>query len=248
MSNNNDILLKKAQNTMLNIFIEVDRICKKHKLSYWLDLGTLLGAHRHQGFIPWDDDLDIAMPREDYIKFLEIAKTELDSKYFLQNKSTEKSFYTHYTKIRDKKSIFIEKHEKNKKVTYHQGIFIDIFPVNYINRNNTKIHSSLRFIAKIFANRYIDVSFLGKAINKLANNFHNEKNNFIVRGPEVTSFEIKLPKGDIFPLKEVNFENHLCFIPNNVEKYLELFYGKTYMTLPPENKRHTHADSIVFID
>ena len=79
--------LRKAQLIMLDMLIEFDAICKKHQLQYWLDSGTLLGAVRHQGFIPWDDDIDICMERNDYQKFIQICSQELSKEYFLQTKT-----------------------------------------------------------------------------------------------------------------------------------------------------------------
>ena len=71
--NGEGTLLRQAQLRMLNILLEVDKICRKNNLSYWIDYGTLLGAVRHKGYIPWDDDIDISMPSDDYKKFTEIA-------------------------------------------------------------------------------------------------------------------------------------------------------------------------------
>lgn len=78
----NNNILRKAQLRMLNILLEIDRICQKNNIEYWLAEGTLLGAVRNKGFIPWDDDIDICMLREDYNKFIKIAPKELNSEYF----------------------------------------------------------------------------------------------------------------------------------------------------------------------
>jgi lipopolysaccharide cholinephosphotransferase len=116
--------LRQAQLVILRILKIVDYICKKHNIKYWLDGGTLLGAVRHKGFIPWDDDADIGMLREDYNRFLEIAKKELPEDLFLQNLETTKHAGNTWTQIKDRKSLVVL--EDNAK--YHQGLYIDIFP------------------------------------------------------------------------------------------------------------------------
>jgi len=85
----NQSVLKKLNETQIEILDEIDRICKKHHITYFISGGTLLGAVRHKGFIPWDDDIDVALPRKDYDKFGEICKTELSDKYELLSKKTK---------------------------------------------------------------------------------------------------------------------------------------------------------------
>ncbi|MBU5592427.1 LicD family protein [Clostridium sp. MSJ-4] len=134
--------LRQCQLIILRILKVVDHICTKHSLTYWLEGGTLLGAVRHGGFIPWDDDLDISMPREDYEKFLAIAKDELPEDLFAQNlQSTEFAGNT-WTQIKDRKSMII----LSEDAKYHQGLYMDIFPMdvysdNFFKRNlYEKIH------------------------------------------------------------------------------------------------------------
>ena len=81
--------LRTAQKKMLEVLLEFDRVCKKNGLVYWIDFGTLLGAVRHGGFIPWDDDIDLSMPPEDYRRFKEIAPGELGEDFVLQTEETE---------------------------------------------------------------------------------------------------------------------------------------------------------------
>lgn len=100
--------LRKVQLTQLEILKEVDRICTKHGIKYWLSGGTQLGAVRHNGFIPWDDDLDIDMMREDFNRFLKIARTELQESYYLQDWFTEKAYGLPFAKIRKNNTLFVE--------------------------------------------------------------------------------------------------------------------------------------------
>ncbi len=234
--------LREAQLVMLNLLLEFDRVCTKHGLSYWLDFGTLLGAVRHKGFIPWDDDLDVAMPRADYEKFLEIAVAELRDDIFLQTKQRDKSFFAHFAKLRDKKSTYIESFEEDKKIKYHQGIYLDIFPINYIkDTKDTKyLYTFLKYMTKLFSNRFIAVDFMAIPIINWTTKFNSSDNAFVVRGGEMMTNELQLDKKAIFPLVKIEFEGYEFNAPKNCALYLRLFYGHDYMSLPPVNKRKRH--------
>ena len=117
--------LEIVHNILLAYILEIDRICKKHNIKYFLAGGTLLGAIRHKGFIPWDDDADVMMLREDYDKFLEVAQSELPPNMFVQNPKTEKLNHHVFTKIRMDNTLFATKHT-GKFMNMHNGIFIDI--------------------------------------------------------------------------------------------------------------------------
>ncbi|HEY8463531.1 MAG TPA: LicD family protein [Bacillota bacterium] len=126
-------VLREAQLVMLRILKQVDIICRENQIPYWLDAGTLLGAVRHQGFIPWDDDVDICMLRSDYEKFLKIAPPLLPAELFLQNFYTDPYCIHNFSKIRDENSRFVDANEQNGQICYHQGIYIDIFPVDKLS-------------------------------------------------------------------------------------------------------------------
>ena len=117
--------LKDIEKDMLVIFIQ---ICKKYDMRYFLAGGSCLGAVRHRGFIPWDDDIDVVMPREDYEKFLKVARNELPENIFLQTGKTDNDFPMNFAKLRNSDTTFIETSVKNFKINH--GVFIDIFPLD----------------------------------------------------------------------------------------------------------------------
>lgn len=127
-------LLRQAQLIDVRVLRIIDYICRKNDIKYWLDSGTLLGAVRHKGFIPWDDDIDIAMTREDYEKFLKLAGNELPEDLFLQNLSTTPYAGNTWTQIKDRKSYI----ELDKDAKYHQGIYMDIFPMDCYSSHKIK--------------------------------------------------------------------------------------------------------------
>lgn len=118
--------LRKVQLAQLEIGKEIKRVCDENGIKYFLDSGTLLGAIRHKGFIPWDDDMDMGMLREDYDRFIEIAPKKLKPEYFLQTWKTDKSYPYAFAKIRKKGTVFIE--AVSQKTNAHNEIFVDIFP------------------------------------------------------------------------------------------------------------------------
>jgi len=243
-----NISLTKAKEIMLSILIDFDKICKKNNLTYWIDCGTLIGAVEYKGFIPWDDDIDITMPRDDYEKFLEIYSKELPPNLLLQIKKNDSKYPKYYAKIRNRDTLFIEHSEVGKVIEYHQGIFIDIFVVNYISNKTLYIYPFLRLLGALFRKnrfylKYNNIDIYPYYI-KLLNKLHNEKNQFIVRGAEVEAITLKkFDKRDVLPVTEVEFENHIFPAPFNYDKYLRDEYGD--YTLPPkEKKRPKHSNKI----
>lgn len=254
-----DTPLRQSQLVMLEMLKVVDEICKKHRLEYWLDAGTLLGAVRHNGFIPWDDDLDICMPRKDYEKFMEIAPKELPDGLFFQTKKTDKSLRWKWIKIRDNYSTFIQKTEEGRNIKYHQGIFIDVFPYDLIKDDfsvskyilNRRFHRSKNPIVKNLS-WFVDalcippVKLIG--YNRLKRWFlkkhSSETPKYVSTGIEIAlgfhTFETEI----IFPLKRIWFENSMYLAPADSHRYLKQMFGD-YMTLPPEENRKVHACQIL---
>ena len=120
--------LRACQLKQLSILEEIDRICQKHQIGYWLDGGTLLGAVRHKGFIPWDDDIDIAMRQEDLERFIAIAPKELREGLFLQTPQNEPQAKEPIVKVRDLNSFYVEGAD-NFAADYQKGLYVDIFPM-----------------------------------------------------------------------------------------------------------------------
>ncbi len=233
--------VREAQKVMLQLLKEFDMICKKHKLCYWIDHGTLLGAVRDNGFIPWDDDLDVTMPREDYERFLSIAEKELPETIFLQTKETDPFAHVHHAKLRDRNSTYIEGWEDEKTIYSHQGIFIDIFPVNYIVQSRANMYRRLVNFSKIFCNRYVRIDIIARVVISKLNQFHARGSNYIVSGGENMHYVTHVPKSVVFPLLELEFENMMVPVPNDTEIYLSSIFGKDYMTPPPKEKQKVHS-------
>ncbi len=126
-----DKSLRTLQLIELELLQEVDRICRKQGIHYNIIAGTLLGAVRHGGFIPWDDDADVAMLREEYKRFLDACQAELDtSRFYFQDHTVTPGYRWGYGKLRRKGTLFLREHQEH--MPYDQGVFIDIFPLDAV--------------------------------------------------------------------------------------------------------------------
>lgn len=135
-----DDQLRQLQLTQLEMLKLFDKICQEHGIAYSLYAGTLLGAVRHKGFIPWDDDLDVCMSRKNYDRFLKVWEETKHDGYLLQNKENSPAFSQSFSKIRKEHSTFLQ--SEKEAGCYHTGIFIDIFP---LDRVPTRKKQYLRF-------------------------------------------------------------------------------------------------------
>ena len=135
--------MKQLWAVQLDLLNELDRVCKKYDLKYILDFGTLLGAVRHKGYIPWDDDIDVSMLREDYDKLMEIAPNEFKEPYFMQNRDTDKGYDISVTKLRRSDTTYMMTENTKHPMSYNQGIFIDIFVFDYLPSNDKDVLSRI---------------------------------------------------------------------------------------------------------
>ncbi|WP_253664863.1 LicD family protein [Legionella micdadei] len=249
--------LRQAQLKMLNMLEVVDEICLKHKIDYWLDGGSLLGAVRHQGFIPWDDDLDISMPRASYEHFLRVAPAEIPANMWLQTAQTDPGFFNLSVplKIRDRNSRFVEAHEQGNE-PYQQGIFIDVFvydslPVSPFQRKLYKVLA--KKILRLLRPKYSAVEaghgarlyqlleplfskqMLERALQRIIHKANTSGSPYLGTGYQCVNSNL-VAHTDIFPLKRARFETREFNIPNRFDLMLKDLYGD-YMTLPPEDQR-----------
>ncbi|WP_455657731.1 LicD family protein [Phocaeicola sp.] len=247
--------LRECQLKQLSILEEVDRICRKHQIDYWLDGGSLLGAVRHGGFIPWDDDIDIAMTLEGLKQFTHIAPQELREGLFLQTPENDPSHKEPIVKIRDLNSLYIESGD-NMQAPYEKGLYIDIFPfIDYpsvpkswvkkltkgISTSYSILHKahyySLRAFAEFFwfgAKYGIYRTIWGLLCVFCAKDTY--MSNILVNN----GYGIMHRKDSVFPLKPILFEGKEFPAPQDPDSYLKDLY-KNYMEIPPEDKRKIHA-------
>lgn len=148
-------MVKRSWAAQLEILEEVDRVCQKHGIVYYADAGTFLGAVRHQGFIPWDDDMDICMLREDYNRFIAIAQSELPDGYILRNIHTDDTYEELFTRVLNSRHINFQPDFLRKYHGCPYGMGIDVFVMDYLPADpdeRNSFHAVLQLIAKIVEN------------------------------------------------------------------------------------------------
>lgn len=264
-----DLSLRDAQMLMVDILKDVHKICEKHDLKYFLDAGTLLGAVRHKGFIPWDDDMDIGMLREDYERFIEIAKKELPDHLFLQTFETDDKYdiYQVPCKIRYNGTILIEKGiSENSEM--HNGVYIDVFPYDSLPKSKF-IYKIQRMLSYNVLKSFIRIREIPDNLtfkNKVTHAFYKiiiktfpykrrkKFFDFLVKWNDVNSpymgygldtvwSEYIYKKEDYFNLEKLEFEGNYFYGPKNYHAILTQLYGD-YMILPKEEDRQWHAKEI----
>lgn len=270
MERNNMDKLKQIELDILKSFIEV---CNKLNLTYYVVGGTLLGTIRHGGFIPWDDDIDVAMPRKDYEIFLEQGQQLLPDYYFIQTRKTDVNYPLFFAKIRDSRTTFIE--NDVRKIFMNHGIYLDIFPIDnypkskvkakmiafkrkilllrvrtiYLLDDKNKKNFILEFLFKIF-------SFFIKIIYPTLNHAMKSWDKMCkkTKKSEMAAVYSSPGKSVVFPFKwlgqgvKMTFEDSEVNCPAEYSKWLENLYGD-YMQLPPIEKRVAqHNTSIIDVE
>lgn len=247
-------LLRNQQTNMLEILKIIVEICEKHKITYWLASGTLLGAIRHGGFIPWDDDIDIEILYSDKKRFIQACINDLPKNFVIQCHQTDNSYYLDILKVRNQdiyinESCNIGKHKYDTMYNYG-GLFVDVFTVepsalSLVKLANflTKILLFFRYVLK-FPRIIVEVIYY---INHLIFNIFR----LIVKLLRLDKFYYHSYGSlffssrnihDLLPTQKGLFEN-VCFnIPNDSDAYLKKIYGD-YMTMPDDILKKPHHNN-----
>ena len=268
-SNEKPLTLKEKQQVELGVLIRFKEICEKYNLRYSLAYGTLLGAVRHKGFIPWDDDIDVMMPRPDYLKFVSVFNSECyGSKYGLVSMHNNYEFFAPLSKMYDTTTLVIQQYGQIEKTPY--GVYVDIFIIDGLPASSDEIFYSnaekLRFKwglanRKLFQRKSKNIiNYLGgnalslfykirgylyfrDEYDKYASQFEYDSSEYVA--VVIYGEGIKKEKMNAVEMRErseVEFEGVAFQAVKNPRKYLEQMYGD-YLSLPPEDQRVSKHNS-----
>lgn len=258
-----DVALEKLKKIEVEMLKEVISVCDTLKIKYYLIGGTLLGAVRHKGFIPWDDDIDIAMTRADYEKFIKAAPALLPKNLFVQTNKSEQELLANFAKIRNCDTTFIETSVKNLNINH--GVFVDIFPLDIFCDGKlsekmflfTKHCLRLRIEKGFCLDRIKRSSFVKRAVNKVLSAFlfwvspergvklREKLFTYYKKGSRLANHSGAWGKKEIVPADWygdgvfLEFEGISVRCPKEYDKWLTRVYGD-YMKLPPLEKRISH--------
>lgn len=259
-----DDILRQLQMIQLEMLVEVDRICRKCGIKYNIIAGTLLGAIRNGGYIPWDDDADVAMLRPEYEKFRKACRTELDNTRFIfQDHRNTKGYRWGYGKLRRKDTLFLREHQE--QMPYYQGVFIDVFPLdgvpdNYFLRSIKNFECfCVRKILWAPVGMKADKSFFKRQVYKLLSRIP-EKKVFVYYQNMVHNANRKktrMVRILTFPTPNTEYGYYRNWYETSADtvfegitfqgikdydSYLTFKFGE-YMKLPPMEKRKAHPVS-----
>ena len=263
--------LRKLHEVLLKLLSEVNRICEKYNITYFATGGTAIGAVRHKGFIPWDDDLDIGMTRDNYEKFLKVCKDELSDQFFILNYETNKNYYAYFSKLCIRGTTFVESETTHLK--YDHCVFLDIFPYDNVPndlKQRNKFYKKINISYQLYKCKSLwKVSNLAGKKQKLIGSFarpiihilllpipkkslYNHLNNLIQSYNNTNCCYITTLGHDINLVEKKNsediitvpFENISIHMFRNYDSWLRQQYGD-YMSLPPVNKRQNHCPSVL---
>ena len=254
--NPDNSLIRQHQLRMLEMLKYIDEKCREHNIKYWLSSGTCLGAVRHGGFIPWDDDVDIEILKSDYPRFKKMMDEDSSTNLAFQTHDSDSEYFAPYGKIRDLNSI-IEEGNCHDRYYKYRGVYIDVFLIEpsvsrIIARVSGGLQNRLQYPLSKIQNRTLRkiatngmYLFLSKLVYPILSfiTCHRTASQRL-RHIHGSGFVKPRYYNDLFPLIDMTFEGILFPVPNNYHHYLSTIYGD-YMKIPDLSKIKTHLSKVV---
>ena len=259
---------RKLQLTQLEIMDEIHRICCENNISYYMIGGTALGAVRHQGFIPWDLDIDIAMKRADYDQFKLVCETELNERFVYRDYTNTHNYDHPHALVCIKNTLLVNKFDKFNPALENLGIYLDIFPLDnapaddsarekqandLIKIRNLKKYKvamcycdkPLKNFAKKFVSKLIfwtSIDKLNARMDKCMRQFNHKETGYLCSMASHYSYNKQFMPEEIYGVPQlIAFEDRSYYCPEKTDEYLKKIY-KDYMKLPPESEREANLN------
>ncbi len=261
------IELKEQHKILLDLLNYVTLICEKNNIKYSLIGGSLIGAIRHKGFIPWDDDIDIILMPEEYSKLVNVLEKENNNHYLLLDPKKDDKYLYPFLKIVDTRTILIE---KNQKTIDNYGVYIDIFAYHYVSNNRISRYIHYKLI--VLVKKLLSASILDngekhkeknilKIIRNIISNLlgnkllkrifiklceRNNKSKYVLSNWATYGYKKEIQYScDFRHYKKVIFENTYAYITEKFDNVLKTTFGD-YMELPPKEKRISNHNTIIY--
>ena len=253
--------LRTLQLELLDILLDVQKVCEKHGICFYLGEGTLLGAVRHKGFIPWDDDIDILMKREDYERFLLIAPKELSDHYVIQHPSTVPAYWSTFLKVRvrDTAPLFYQEHIR--KLTPYCGPCLDVFPLDYVKHRSSPDQrircDSIRLFRRMvdfktgaltpwdlktgviwLLSSFFSLDWLQARVDREMRRQDDSAKEYIAAFSTFHKYRCIIAPSEEYQVDYAEFEGYRMPVPAGYENLLTRIYGN-WRRIPPENERET---------
>lgn len=262
--------LRRLQLVELEILKDIDHVCRKHGITYFLDGGTALGAARHKGFIPWDDDIDVGMLRPDYERFLAVAAEELGEGYVVSDPVSNDRNAGMFAKVWKKGTVFATKETMEAGIP--QGIFVDVFAYDVLSadaalaakqRRRCRMWQNASYLYHAKSITVPHKGFVGAMERALCVVAHAVSRAVFSHERIVAAYDRAVrmgadnpsgsylsfayvtaegfPEDVLVPTRTVSFEGEVFPGPSDMERYLRIWYGEGWRELPPVEKRRNHA-------
>ena len=251
-----NIQVKKSQNKLLNMGIIITGILERNNIPYMIGFGTLLGAVRHGGFIPWDDDFDLQLFEDSYDDAIKVLKSELPENLFLEDSQSEPKYFHSWAHVKDMNTITECKAFPHDNYYVHKGLSVDLYILRkmrlsqlrpFLNQENRRYIERRREVGLMSDEEY------SCRMEKLKSDIESAEKEVVQEDRVIYGFTTShkrhyLECDDVLPLKRIHFENHDFWGPAQPLTVITSIYGRDFLILPPPEKRWEHYDSVVFLN
>ncbi|MBQ4477168.1 MAG: GNAT family N-acetyltransferase [Bacteroidales bacterium] len=248
---NKKVDILRVQNCLLEMGNIIARVFEKHNIPYMITFGTLLGAVRHGGFIPWDDDFDFFLFDDTYEYAIEILRKELPDNLFLEDEKSEPLYFHGWAHVKDLNSeVYYEQFPQDNTYSHH-GLSVDLFRCKKMKMSELCQYRKIQveeYLQRKVLHRLISNEEYVKKLEFLTTKIESEEKDTISSNTEILAMAVPeryMEYKDVFPLKKYQFDKYLFYGPKDFDKILKHFYGD-YMSLPKEENRIPHYSKVIF--